>query len=52
MLSEPNTQKDMLKIIVPLFEKLKAFPYGERVINKLYTMYPIIADKNYLNDNI
>ena len=52
LLSEPNTQKDMLKIIVPLFEKLKAFPYGERVINKLYTMYPIIADKNYLNDNI
>ena len=48
-LSKPNVQRAMLKIIVPLFEKLKNFPYGERVINRLLISYPIINDKNFLS---
>ena len=46
-LSKPNVQKAMLKIIVPLFDKLKNFAYGERVINRLMVSYPIINDKNF-----
>ena len=50
LLSPPATQKKMLKLIVPAFEKLKRFPYGERVINRLVASYPIITDKNFLNE--
>jgi len=51
-LSNPNMQKAMLRIIVPLFEKLKNFSYGERVINRLLVSYPIINDNNlYVNDS-
>ena len=46
-LSKPNVQKAMLKIIVPLFDKLKNFSYGERVINRLIVSYPIINDKSF-----
>jgi hypothetical protein len=45
-LSKPNIQKAMLRIIVPLFDKLKNFPYGERVISRLSTSYPIINDNS------
>ena len=45
-LSKPNVQKSMLRVIVPLFEKLKNFPYGERVINRLLVSYPIINDNS------
>ena len=48
-LSKPNIQRGMLRIIVPLFEKLKNFPYGERVINRLLVSYPIISDKNFFS---
>ena len=50
LLSPPATQKKMLKLIVPAFEKLKRFPYGERVINRLVASYPIITDKNFLSE--
>ena len=51
-LSNPNMQKTMLKIIVPLFEKLKNFPYGDRVINRLLLSYPIINDNSlFANEN-
>jgi len=49
-LSDPKTRKDMLKMIISLFDKLKAYSFGERVINKLYTTYPMIADINYMNE--
>ena len=52
-LSKPHVQKQMLRIIVPLFEKLKNFSYGERVINRLMVTYPIINDNTlFLSDNI
>ena len=51
-LSKPNVQKMMLRIIVPLFEKLRNFPYGERVINRLTMSYPIISDNSlFTSDN-
>ena len=51
-LSNPKVQKSMLRIIVPLFEKLKNFSYGERVINRLLVSYPIINDNNlFVNDS-
>ncbi len=51
-LSKPNMQKAMLRVIVPLFEKLKNFAYGERVINRLLVSYPIINDNSlFANDN-
>ena len=46
-LSKSNVQIAMLKIIVPLFDKLKHFTYGERVINRLIVSYPIIKDKSF-----
>ena len=49
-LSEPKTKRVMLKMIISLFDKLKAYPFGERVINKLYITYPMIADKNFMID--
>ena len=45
-LSNINVQRAMLRIIVPLFEKLKNFSYGERVINRLMVSYPMINDSN------
>ena len=45
-LSKPNEQKSMLRMIVPLFEKLRNFSYGERVINRLLVSYPIINDNS------
>ena len=50
LLSDSKMKIAMLKIIVPLFDQLKARPYGERVINKLYASYPMIATRNFLND--
>ena len=50
LLSDSKMKIAMLKIIVPLFDQLKARPYGERVINKLYASYPMIASRNFLND--
>jgi len=50
LLSPSLIQKKMLRLIVPTFEKLKKFPYGERVINRLVTSYPFINDKNFLNE--
>jgi len=50
LLSDSKTKIAMLKLIVPLFDQLKARPYGERVINKLYASYPMIADRNFMND--
>jgi hypothetical protein len=50
-LSKPNIQKAMLRIIVPLFDKLRNFAYGERVMNRLMVSYPIINDKNSLFAN-
>ena len=50
-LSKPNAQKSMLRIIVPLFEKLKNFPYGERVINRLLVSYPIINDNSLFSND-
>lgn len=35
-----ETQRAMLQIIVPLFEKLKVLPFGERIINRLLVAYP------------
>ena len=49
-LSPPATQKNMLKLIVPAFEKLKRCPYGDRVINRLVGTYPIITDSNFLSE--
>ena len=46
-LSKLNVQKAMLRVIVPLFDKLKNFAYGERVINRLMISYPIINDKSF-----
>ena len=48
-LSKPNIQKTMLILIIPLFDKFKNFPYGERVINRLYMSYPIINDNSLFN---
>lgn len=39
-------KKSMLRMIVPLFEKLRNFSYGERVINRLLVSYPIINDNS------
>ena len=50
LLSDSKTKVAMLKLIVPLFDQLKARSYGERVINKLYATYPMIADRNFMND--
>ena len=50
LLSDSKTKIAMLKLIVPLFDQLKSHPYGERVINKLYASYPMIADRNFMND--
>jgi hypothetical protein len=50
-LSKPNVQKSMLRIIVPLFEKLKNYPYGERVINRLLVSYPIINDNSLFSND-
>ena len=49
-LSSAKKQRAMLSIIKSLFEKLKNLPYGERVINRLVASYPIITDKNFLNE--
>ena len=49
-LSKPNIQKTMLRIIVPLFEKLRNYSYGERVINRLLLSYPIINDNSLFAD--
>ena len=37
---EPDTQKMMLMQIVPLFDKLRMLPFGERIINRLVMSYP------------
>lgn len=37
---EPETQKMMLMQIVPLFDKLRMLPFGERIINRLVMSYP------------
>ena len=50
LLSPPLIQKNMLKLIVPVFDKLKKYPYGDRVINRLIASYPIINDKLFLNE--
>ena len=50
LLSNPIMQRQMLKLIVPLFYKLKNYTFGDRVINRLIASYPIINDKNFLND--
>ena len=50
LLSNPIMQRQMLKLIVPLFYKLKNYTFGDRVINRLIATYPIINDKNFLND--
>ena len=49
-LSPPVTQKNMLKLIIPVFEKLKRCPYGDRVINRLIATYPIITDSNFMSE--
>ena len=51
LLSDDNTRKTMLKQIVPLFEKLKIYPYGEKVISRLRSSYPLINDIKFMNDN-
>ena len=48
-LSDLNVQRAMLRIIVPLFEKLKYYSYGERVINRLMNAYPMINEGNFFN---
>ena len=48
-LSDLNMQRAMLRIIVPLFEKLKYYSYGERVINRLMNAYPMINEGNFFN---
>ena len=40
----------MLKQIVPLFEKLKNFPYGEKVIARLRASYPMINNIKFMED--
>ena len=47
-LSDLNMQRAMLRIIVPLVEKLKYYSYGERVINRLMNAYPMINEGNFL----
>ena len=42
----------MVRIIIPLFDKLKNFPYGERVINRLYMSYAIMNDNGLFKPNI
>ena len=50
LLSNPIIQRQMLKLIVPLFYKLRNYTFGERVINRLIASYPIINDNNFIND--
>ena len=50
LLSPPLIRNNMLKLIVPVFDKLKKFPYGDRVINRLVASYPIITDKTFLSE--
>ena len=38
--SDSETQRIMLQIIVPLFDKLKTVPFGERIITRLTKTYP------------
>lgn len=55
--SDSETQRIMLQIIVPLFDKIKKVPFGERIITRLTKSYPhfIKANKNphgfHGNDN-
>lgn len=41
---EPDTQKMMLMQIVPLFDKLRMLPFGERIINRLVMSYPQLTN--------
>ena len=50
LLSDSKTKIAMIKLIVPFFDQLKARPYGERVIIKLYVSYLMIADRNFMKD--
>ena len=49
-LSDENTRRTMLKQIVPLFDKLKNFPYGEKVIARLRASYPMINNIKFMED--
>ena len=50
-MSKPDMKKEMLRIIIPLFDKLKNCSYGERVINRLMVSYPIINDSSLFSED-
>ena len=42
-ISSPKKKREMLYIIKGLFPQLKQTHYGERVIHRIYTTYPIVS---------
>ena len=49
-LSNPIMQRQILKIIKINFNKLKNCSHGERLIYKLHNNYPIINNKNFIDE--